>query len=122
MGLKFRQGFVFYGPEKATQWLETRLIKIEEQLKESVNYCLKQNTSFLWKNGFVILNIRPVRFRNVTSKSRSQSGPQESVRYNMSTTYKFFYESFYRLFIHFQEKCPLCRMPTIRRFHCILLP
>ena len=34
MGLKFRQGFVFYGSEKATQWLETRLIKIEEQLKE----------------------------------------------------------------------------------------
>ena len=86
MGLKFRQGFVFYGSEKATQWLEKRLIKIEEQLKESVNYCLKQNTSFLWKNGFVILNIRPVRFRNVTSKRRSQSGPQKSVRYNMSTT------------------------------------
>ena len=27
----------FYGPEKATQCLETRLTKIEEQLKESVN-------------------------------------------------------------------------------------
>ena len=33
--------FCFYGPEKATQWLETRLTKIEQQLKEGVNYCLK---------------------------------------------------------------------------------
>ena len=30
-----------YGSEKATQWLETRLTKIEEQLKESVNSYLK---------------------------------------------------------------------------------
>ena len=29
------------GPEKATQWLETRLSKIEEQLKESEKYYLK---------------------------------------------------------------------------------
>ena len=33
--------FCFYGSRKVTQWLETRLTKIEEQLKESVNYCLK---------------------------------------------------------------------------------
>ena len=37
MDLRFR----FYGPENATQWLETRLTKIEEKLKESITYCLK---------------------------------------------------------------------------------
>ena len=40
-GLEILERFCFYEPEKATQWLETRLTKIEEQLKESVNYCLK---------------------------------------------------------------------------------
>ena len=30
--------FRYYGPEKATQCLETGLIKMKEQLKESVNY------------------------------------------------------------------------------------
>ena len=77
MDLKFHQGFIFYEPGKATLWLEKRLIKIEEQLKESVNYCLKQNISFLWKNGFVIPNIRPVCFRDVISKRRCQSRPQK---------------------------------------------
>ena len=33
--------FCLYGTENATQWLEARLTKIEEQLKESVNYYLK---------------------------------------------------------------------------------
>ena len=41
MDLKVLVRFHFYGPEKITQWLETRLTKIEEQLKESVDYCLK---------------------------------------------------------------------------------
>ena len=40
-GLGIPPRFRFYGPEKATQWLETRLTKIEEQLKESVNSYLK---------------------------------------------------------------------------------
>ena len=40
-GLKVPARFRFYGPEKATQWLEMRLTKIEEQLKESINYYLK---------------------------------------------------------------------------------
>ena len=40
-GLEIPTRFRLYGPEKATQWLETRLTKIEEQLKESVNYYLK---------------------------------------------------------------------------------
>ena len=40
-GLGILTRFRFHGPEKAMQWLETRLTKIEEQLKESVNYYLK---------------------------------------------------------------------------------
>ena len=40
-GLEIPARFRFHGPERATPWLETRLIKIEERLKESVNYCLK---------------------------------------------------------------------------------
>ena len=40
-GLGILTRFRFYGPEKTMQWLETRLTKIEEQLKESVNYYLK---------------------------------------------------------------------------------
>ena len=40
-GLGIPTRFRSYGPEKATQWLETRLTKIEEQLKESVNSYLK---------------------------------------------------------------------------------
>ena len=40
-GLGIPAKFRFYGPEKATQWLEMRLTKIEEQLKESVNLYLK---------------------------------------------------------------------------------
>ena len=40
-GLGIPTRFRFDGIEKATQWLETRLTKIEEQLKESVNYYLK---------------------------------------------------------------------------------
>ena len=67
-GLDIRVRFHFYGPKKATQWFKTRLIRIEEQLKESKNYYLKLNIGFLWKNGFVICNIRPVHYREVTSK------------------------------------------------------
>ena len=33
-GLEIQFTFRFYGPEKATHWLETRLTKIEEQLRE----------------------------------------------------------------------------------------
>ena len=40
-GLEIRASVRFYGPEKATQWFKTRLIRIEEQLKENVNYYLK---------------------------------------------------------------------------------
>ena len=40
-GLKIPPRFHFYWPEKTKQWLETRLTKIEEQLKESIDYCLK---------------------------------------------------------------------------------
>ena len=40
-GLGIPTRFRFHGPEKAMLWLETRLTKIEEQLKESVNYYLK---------------------------------------------------------------------------------
>ena len=40
-GLGIPTRFRSYGPEKATQWLETILTKIEEQLKESVNSYLK---------------------------------------------------------------------------------
>ena len=40
-GLGILTRFRFYGPEKTTQWLETRVTKIKEQLKESVNYYLK---------------------------------------------------------------------------------
>ena len=40
-GLEIPARFRFYGTEKSTQWIETRLTKIEEHLKESVNYCLK---------------------------------------------------------------------------------
>ena len=40
-GLGIPTRFRSYGLEKATQWLETRLTKIEEELKESVNYYLK---------------------------------------------------------------------------------
>ena len=40
-GLKIPARFCFYGPEKSTQWLETRLTKNEGQLKESVNYWVK---------------------------------------------------------------------------------
>ena len=65
--------------EKATQCLETGLTKMKEQLKESINYYLKQNISLLWKNGFVIPSIRSVCYREVSSKRRCQSGPQKSV-------------------------------------------
>ena len=40
-GLEIPSRSCFYGPEKFTQWLETRLTNIEEQSKESVNYYLK---------------------------------------------------------------------------------
>ena len=40
-GLHIPARFRFYGPEKAMQSLETRLTKIEKQLKESINYCLR---------------------------------------------------------------------------------
>ena len=36
--LKILARFRYYGPEKATQCLETGLTKMKEQLKESVNY------------------------------------------------------------------------------------
>ena len=62
-GLKILARFRFYGPEKATQWLATRLTKTEEQLKESINYYLKRSINLLWKNGFVVTNIRPVSYR-----------------------------------------------------------
>ena len=39
--LEILASFHFYGPEKVTQWLETRPTIIEKQLKENVNYCLK---------------------------------------------------------------------------------
>ena len=48
----------------------------------------------MWKNGFAIPNIRPVRCGEVTSKRRCQLEPKRSVRYNVSASYKFFYESF----------------------------
>ena len=35
-GVEIAARFHFYVPEKATQWLKTRLKKIEEQLKKSV--------------------------------------------------------------------------------------
>ena len=78
-GLENPARFCFYGTEKAKQWSETRLTKTEEQLKESVNYCLKFNISFLWKNSFVISNIRP-------DEARCQLEPQKSVRYSVSAT------------------------------------
>ena len=37
-GLEISAMFRSYEAEKATQWLESRLTKIEEQIKESVNY------------------------------------------------------------------------------------
>ena len=40
-GLEIPEKFCFYGPEKATQCLETRLKKIKEQQQESVNDYLK---------------------------------------------------------------------------------
>ena len=40
-GLGIPTRFRSHGSEKATQWLETRLTKVEEQLKESVNSYLK---------------------------------------------------------------------------------
>ena len=40
-GLEIPGRLHFYGPEKATQCLEMRLTKLEEQLKVSVSYCLK---------------------------------------------------------------------------------
>ena len=40
-GLEIPARFRFHGPEKATQWLEMKLTKIEGLLKESLNYCLK---------------------------------------------------------------------------------
>ena len=39
--LEIPTSFYFYGTEKATQCLGTRLIEIEEQFKESLNYYLK---------------------------------------------------------------------------------
>ena len=41
---------------------------------------------FSWEKGFVIPNIRPVCYREVTSKRRCQLGPQKSVSCNVSTT------------------------------------
>ena len=38
-----------------------------------------------WVNGFVITNIRPVHYKDVTSKRRYQSEPQKSVRYVYTT-------------------------------------
>ena len=40
-GIEILASFRFYGPEKATQQFKTILTKVEEQLKESVNYYLK---------------------------------------------------------------------------------
>ena len=37
-GLEILAWFRFYEPEKPTQWLETRLTKIEKQLRESATY------------------------------------------------------------------------------------
>ena len=37
-GLEILAWFRFYEPEKSTQWLETRLTKIEKQLRESATY------------------------------------------------------------------------------------
>ena len=93
-----------------------------------MNYCLKQNTIFLWKNGFVIPNIRPVRYREVTSKWRCQSETQKSVQYAevsgiMCPLHRGFSMRVWPLFHPFPRKvsvirrCPLYRMSTIRRFH-----
>ena len=44
-GFEIPARFRFYGSKKARQWLETRLTKIEEQLNESVNYCLNYDST-----------------------------------------------------------------------------
>ena len=92
--------FCLYGPEKATQWLKTRLTNTEEQLKD------------------------------VTSKGRCQPGPQKSVYYTevfaiMCRLYRGFSMRVWLSFHSFPRKvsviprCPLYRMSAIRRFHCI---
>ena len=45
-GLGIPTRFRSYGLEKATQWLETRLTKIEEELKESVNITSNKTQDF----------------------------------------------------------------------------
>ena len=51
-GLEIPARSRFYRPEKAKYWLETRLTKTEEQLKESVNYFLKLNIFLLVEEWF----------------------------------------------------------------------
>ena len=46
----------------------------------------QKNIIFLWRNGFVLPNIRPVRYREFTSKGRCQSGPKKSVCYTEVST------------------------------------
>ena len=76
-GLGIPTRFRSYGPEKATQWLETRLTKIEEQLERKFLPQIKHK--FFVENGFAISNIRPACHREVTSNGRCQSGPQSQL-------------------------------------------
>ena len=39
--LEIPANFYFYGPEKAINWLENKINKIEEKLKENIKHCLK---------------------------------------------------------------------------------
>ena len=40
-GLENPANIYFYGPEKTINWLENKINKIEEELKENVKHCLK---------------------------------------------------------------------------------
>ena len=63
-GLEILARFHFYGPKKATQWLKTRLAKIKEQLRK---HTLLPQNKFLVEEWFCNTNIRPFRYRQVTS-------------------------------------------------------
>ena len=63
-GLEILARFRFYGPKMATQWLKTRLAKIKEQLRK---HTLLPQNKFLVEEWFCNTNIRPFRYRQVTS-------------------------------------------------------